>query len=186
MMKLKMSKRVGTKKSEINKIRRDGNIPAVLYSQQRPGETITVDGTDLSTAIRHILSGRLPTTKFILVDGKTEIQAIVKDIQYHPTTYQVLHLDFVELFPDVPVNVKVPIECTGTAECGGIKLGGFLRQVIRHVKVECVPNKIPDTFEVDVRDLGIRQSKRLSDILMPAGVRALARLDEVVVVIAKR
>jgi large subunit ribosomal protein L25 len=185
-MKLTMSKRVGTKKSEINQTRREGKIPAVLYSPDRPTETITIDGTELSTALRRIESGRLPTTKFVLVDGNKEIQAIIKDIQYHPTSYQVLHVDFVELVKDVPVSVKVPIECTGAADCSGIKLGGFLRQVIRHVKVECAPNKIPEKFEVDVRELGIRQSKRLSDIVMPSGVKPLACLDEVVVVIAKR
>jgi len=94
--------------------------------------------------------------------------------------------DYLRWMGDVAVCVKVPINCIGVADCAGIKLGGFLRQVIRHVKVECLPKKIPEEFQVDIKDLGIRQSKRLSDISMPEGVKPLANLEEVVVVIAKR
>ena len=99
---------------------------------------------------------------------------------------QVLHLDFVELLDGVPVQLKVPVECSGMADCPGIKLGGFLRQVIRYVKVECQPKDIPVKFDVDVKDLGMRQTRRVNEIKMPEGVRPLTKLDEVVVVIAKR
>jgi len=61
-----------------------------------------------------------------------------------------------------------------------------LRQVARHVKVQCLPKDIPAEFSIDVRDLGIRQSKRMKDVELPAGVRPLASLEEVLVVIAKR
>ncbi len=185
-MKLSVTKRVGTKKSDIKQIRREKNIPAILYSHGKPTEPIMINGDEFAAVLRKMQSGRLPTTKFSLVEGKKETQAIVKDIQYHPTTYQVYHIDFEELQDNVPVSFKVPIDCTGAAECAGIKLGGFLRQVIRHVKVECLPSKMPEKFEIDVKDLGIRQSKRLSDLAMPAGVKPLAALSEVVVVIAKR
>lgn len=186
-MKLNMSKRVGTKKGDVKAMRREGNIPSILYSQKRPTENIVVNSTEFGAIIRQIEQGRLATTVITLADGKSEIKAIVKDIQYHPTTYQVLHIDFEELVAGVPVKLKVPVECTGVAECAGIKLGGFLRQVIRYVKVECEdPKHIPSNFAVDVRDLGIRQSRRLAEIPMPKGIRPLSKLEEVVVVIAKR
>ena len=114
-------------------------------------------------------SGHLPTTVFTLADGKTRARVIIKDIQYHLTTYNVSHIDFGELIDDVPVSVKVPVKCTGVADCVGVKLGGFLRQVVRHVKIECLPQRIPSEFMVDVKDLGIRQTKRLKDIKMPRG-----------------
>jgi large subunit ribosomal protein L25 len=98
----------------------------------------------------------------------------------------VSHIDFEELFDDVPVSVKVPINCIGVADCAGIKLGGFLRQVIRHVRVECLPKHIPAEFQVDVRELGIKQSRKLADIKIPQGVKPLAKMDEVVVVVSKR
>jgi large subunit ribosomal protein L25 len=65
-------------------------------------------------------------------------------------------------------------------------MGGFLRQVIRHIKVQCLPPQIPSSFSIDVKDLGIKQSKRLSDMVIPQGVKPLAKMDEVVAVVSKR
>lgn len=185
-MKLAVEKRVSEKKKEISDIRRQGNIPAVIYSSKTQPEKLTVTGIEFKAVLREMKRGQLPTTIFTLSDGKTERRAIVKDIQYNLTTYVPSHIDFEELIDNVPVSVKVPVNFIGVSECMGIKLGGFLRQVIRHVKVECLPKHIPAEFIVDIKDLGIRQSKRLRDILMPSGVKPLTRAEEVIVVIAKR
>lgn len=185
-MKLAVKQRVGEKKKDIKEIRRDGNIPAIIYSSKGQSEKLIIDGAEFKTVLREMKPGQLPTTVFTLSDGKKERRAIVKDIQYHLTTYIVSHIDFEELIDDVPVNVKVPVNCIGIVDCMGIKLGGFLRQVVRHVKVECLPKHIPAEFIVDVKDLGIRQSKRLKDLKMPAGVKPLESQEEVLVVIAKR
>ncbi len=185
-MKLAVKQRVSEKKKDIKEIRRDGHIPAIIYSSKGQSEKLIIDGAEFKTVLREMKPGQLPTTIFTLSDGKKERRAIVKDIQYYLTTYVVSHIDFEELIDDVPVNVKVPVNCIGIGDCMGIKLGGFLRQVVRHVKVECLPKHIPAEFIVDVKDLGIRQSKRLKDIVMPAGVRALESQEEVLVVIAKR
>lgn len=185
-MKLAVKERVGEKKKDLKEIRREGNIPAIIYSSKGQTETLIVDGAEFATILRDMKPGQLPTTVFTLTGGKKERRAIIKDIQYHLTTYRVSHIDFEELIENVPVSVKVPVNCIGIADCIGIKLGGFLRQVARHVKVECLPAHIPSEFLVDVKDLGIRQSKRLRDIEMPKGVRPITRPEEVVVVIAKR
>ena len=185
-MKLNASDRTSKTKGDINQLRRSGKIPVVLYSPGQEGTILSVDSAEFKALLRGIKCGSLPTTVFTLHSGGKERKAVVKDIQYHPTSYEVIHLDFQELVKDVPVSVKVLISCIGVADCAGIKLGGFLRQVIRFVKVECLPQFIPTEFIIDVKDLGIRQTKRLRDINLPAGVKALAPLDEVVVVIAKR
>lgn len=185
-MKLTATERASTKKGETKQIRREGKIPAILYSAGQPNQQITLDAAEFNAILRNMKPGHLPTTAFSLMINGKEKKAIIKDIQYQLTTYRVSHIDFEELIEDVPVNVKVPIQCIGLADCAGIKLGGFLRQIVRHVKVECLPKHIPAEFVVDVKDLGIRQSKRLADISMPKGVKPLAKMDEVVVVIAKR
>lgn len=185
-MKLAVKTRVGEKKKEIKDVRREGNIPAIIYFSKGQPEKLIIDGAEFKTVLREMKPGQLPTTVFTLSDGKNERKAIVKDIQYHPTSYNVVHIDFEQLIDDVPVNVKVPVNCVGVGDCIGIKLGGFLRQVARHVRVECLPKHIPAEFTVNVKDLGIRQSKRLKDIAMPTGVKPLEKLEEVLVVIAKR
>jgi large subunit ribosomal protein L25 len=187
-MKLQAVKRAANNKSEAKKLRREGFIPAILYVKGKEGEPLAVKATDFSTQLRQLKSGHLPTTIFTLVDEKgKERRVLVKDIQYNVTNYAVVHLDFEELLPNHKVNVKVPIECIGQVDCVGIKLGGVLRQVIRHMRL-CVddPKDIPPFFELDIRELGLKQSKRLSDIKLPETARPLDNLNEVVAVIVKR
>ena len=185
-MKLTLSKRVGEKKGELSQIRHRKDIPAILYFSGKAGEKVMVKGAEFHTIIRKLPKGYLPTTIFTLEFEGKERKAIVKDIQYHPTTYQVLHLDFLELDDKTPVDIKIPILCTGEAECVGVKLGGFLRQVKRHIKVQCLPKDIPTDFKLDIKELAINQSKRVRDIDVKEGVRLLVSKDDVVVVIAKR
>jgi large subunit ribosomal protein L25 len=185
-MKLTVKERAIGEKSKVKEIRRDGDIPAILYAAGQAGETILVGGVEFGAAMRSVKPGMLPTTVFELAMNKKMIKAIIKDIQYHPTTYKVLHLDFQDLSGDSPIIVKVPVECVGMADCMGIKLGGFLRQVLRYVKVQCLPKDMPNAFTLDVKELGFRQSKRLRDLELPKGVRLVGNEDDVIAVIAKR
>lgn len=186
-MKLKVSKRTAGSKREIKAIRRENNIPAIIYGCGKAGHTLTVNGAEFAGLLRQVEPGRLSTKVFELhtEDGKVH-RVILKDIQYNPTNYAVIHLDFEELLDDVKVNVKVPIECTGIVECGGIKLGGVLRQVIRYLRVRCLPKDMPAFFQIDIREMGMADVKRLSDLTIPETVRPLADLHEVAVVIVKR
>ncbi|NGX26311.1 MAG: 50S ribosomal protein L25 [Chlamydiae bacterium] len=184
-MQLTAKKRAGETKGAIKQIRRDGNVPAVFYAPGEPGVSIEVNGPEFQAAMRNIKQGRLSTTIFTLdVDGK-KTKTIVKGIQYDLISYDVIHLDFEELKEDIPITIKVPVECVGKADCVGIKLGGFFRQIIRNVKVKCLPKDIPSEFSLNISDLKIKQSRRLSDIAMPEGVKPITTADEVVVVIAK-
>jgi large subunit ribosomal protein L25 len=186
-MKLQTIKRTADSKSEVKKLRREGFIPAVLYVKGKSGETLAINANEFRSYLRQVKSGHLPTTIFTLVDDKDkERRVVIKDIQYEITTYEVTHLDFEELVSDQKINVNIPIECTGVVDCVGVKLGGVLRQVIRHVRVRCFPKDLPSYFELDIRELGLKQSKRLKDLQIPKTVRPLVNLSEVVAVIVKR
>ena len=185
-MKLTVFSRKESKRSQLNEIRRNGNVPAVIYGQGRDNENITIQGDDLRAVLRNMKSGLLATTVFELHDGKKTHRAIVKDIQYHPVSYAVLHVDFAVLKDDMPVTVNVPINVVGQGECAGIKLGGFLRQVLRTLRVTCLPKHIPAEFVLDITKLDVTQSLKLSDISIPASVRPLGKMNQVAVVIAKK
>lgn len=185
-MKLNMSKRVAEKKSDAAKNRREGLIPAIIYVQGKPSEPITVEVNEFNALLRKVESGHLSTTIFTLMDEKKQRKAIIKEIQYNITTYDVIHLDFEELHDDVKVSLKVPIEIVGQAESAGVKLGGAVRQTLRYLRVRCLPKNIPHSFQLDVRELGINQSLRLSDIELPETVTALANLNTVAVVMGKK
>lgn len=182
------------KKSETKRIRREGNIPAILYSLGEKGEEVVVDGIAFKKVLNTIERGSLSSMIFTLVakdkkflahQGK-HVRAIVKDIQYNITTYEVIHLDFEALHDDVPVNLNIPIKLTNILECPGVKLGGALRQMCRHMKVRCFPGKIPPFFEIDTLDLQVGQSKKLDCISIPEGVKPMEDLKAVAVVIARR
>ncbi len=184
-MELPVTPRESGKKSETKKLRREGNIPAILYASGKEGKSITVDGRAFQKILRELPSGGLATQIFTLKQEGKEVKALVKDIQYKCTNYQIHHLDFVQIDEKVPVKVRVPLRCTGVAECAGIKLGGVLRQTIRQVRVSCLPKDIPSCFELDVREMSMGKAKKLSDIAIPKAVRPLVSLDEIALVIAK-
>lgn len=185
-MKLQTKERTVGKRSEITGLRRNGFLPAVVYSKKSGSQAIAVSASDFESALRAMKEGHLPTTVFeITVDGKA-VKAVVKDIDYHPTTYAVRHLDFQILEANTPIKVNVPIVCYGVADCAGIKLGGMLRQVRRHIPVLTTPEKMPTHFKAYVKDLGLKQSLKASVLELGDGVKSLFPLSEVVVTIAKR
>lgn len=184
-MQLTVKKRAEKSKARINQIRREGMIPAIMYSSGNTGTALEVDGPGFHAAMRAIKPGMLSTTIFTLDFENKKTKVIVKDIQYDVTSYDVIHLDFEELKDNTPVKVNVPVHCIGTADSPGIKLGGALRQITRKIKVTCLPENIPADFEVDVSQMALGQKIRLSDIAMPKGVTPLKK-DEVIVVIAKQ
>lgn len=184
-MKLAIHKRTAGKKGETAILRREGNVPGILYGVGQEPTAIHLRLEDFQAILRKLKSGLLATTVFELHDGKKTHKALIKDIHYHVANYDVLHIDFMQLSDDVPVTLNVPIQFVGEADCAGIKLGGFLRRVMRSVKVSCLPKHIPHEFVVDVKDLGVGQSKTLSELTVPAHVRLLAK-EGVVAIVGKK
>ncbi|MDX8431312.1 MAG: 50S ribosomal protein L25/general stress protein Ctc [Candidatus Algichlamydia australiensis] len=186
MTTLKTSSREGKKRSELTKIRHEGDIPAVFYSAGEECHNLRVDGSEFRAALRGLKLGHLPTTVFEITIGGKKQKVIVRDIQYKPTTYEILHLDLHKLDDKRLVEVNVPIECEGVADSVGIKLGGVLRKVKRHVKVRCLPKDMPKQFTIDVRNLAMNQSSRVNQLDIPKGVEVLLKEQDVLVVIAKK
>lgn len=185
-MKLAIRKRSAGKKGEINRLRREGFIPAVIYGKGRKEIPISISLEEISLFLRKNQVGRLATCSFTLEGDGEKLHAIVKDVQYHPTNYAIIHLDFLATDPNRAVCLNVPIYLNGVADCAGVKLGGFLRQVERNFKVTCLPKDIPEALYIDVKDLGVGESRKLKDIALPKNVTPLAHLEEVAVVIGKK
>ena len=186
MINITCTAREGTAKGILRRLRRDGSIPIVVYSKGQTAQTGTVLRDEFEAAMRSIRPGFLTTTVFLLKDASgRERKVLVKEVQYKPTTYELIHIDFFELEEGRKIDVKVPVEFDNATECVGVKLGGQLRHIMRHVKIRCVPENIPSHFSVDVKELGVCQTKRIRDIAIPASVTCLAHADDVVVAVLK-
>lgn len=185
-MKLAVFPRASERKSDTKKHRRQGQVPGVLYGLEKTNQNVYFQLDQLQAILRGLAPGLLSTTLFELEESGKIHKAVVKEIQYHPASYAILHVDFALVSDKSPVTVNVPIQVTGLADCAGIKLGGFMRQVIRSLKVRCLPKDIPSQLVLNVSALEVGQSMTLANLSIPTGVRPLAKMKEVAVVIAKK
>lgn len=146
-------------------LRKADEVPCVIY-----GGAENVHFSANTKAFRDVIYTNEFKYAKITVEGKEHV-AIVKDIQFHPVTDQILHLDFVELVKDKPVIAKIPVRLTGNAP--GVKVGGKLALVLRKLAVKTTPDKLRDAIMVDVSDLELGRSKRVRDIPAIEGVQIL-------------
>jgi len=165
-------------KNAARRLRRKGLVPGVVYGGKGENLSVAVDPKALQRVLRSE-AGRNAILKLSIADhGSTN--AILKNWQVDPVKESFLHADFYRIAMDVAIRVTVPIQVMGEAR--GVKVdGGVLELVLREIEVECLPGDIPERIAVDVADLGINQSLRVSDVPVPAKVKVLQLADQVVV-----
>ena len=176
---LEVLRREATGKGVATKLRQQGKIPAVVYGGHRDPVAITVDRKAVSELIQKSEHGI--RSIFLLKMGGTDQQrhAMIKDVQIDPLSRKMTHIDFVRVLMDEVIRTSVPIHINGTAL--GVKEGGILDWQVRELHVECLPNAIPDTIEVDVSPLGSHDYYHVRDLKFPEGVKVLDDLERIVV-----
>jgi large subunit ribosomal protein L25 len=151
-------------KNAARRLRRTGQIPAVLYGGKDQAVALTVNAKQV-TGILRSESGH--NTIFKVKLGSQQQSAILKDWQVDPVTGSVLHVDLLRIAMDVRMRVKVPVHTFG--EPAGVKQqGGIFEMVTREVEVECLPGEIPTEFRVDVSELLIGKQLRVADLPIDA------------------
>jgi large subunit ribosomal protein L25 len=186
MVTIEYVDRKETSKGSLRRLRRSGSIPFVVYSKGKEVILGSLATNDFDRVLRGLRPGFLTTTVFVLRDKQgNEKKALVREVQYHPTSYDLVHIDFMEMDQDRDIFVKIPVDMINTVDCAGVKLGGQLRAVMRHVKVKCRPSVLPSHFTIDVKDVAIRQSRRVKDLVIPQGVTCLAHENDVVMTVNK-
>ena len=156
--KIEVSKReLSNKKSFVKNLRNNGEIPGVYYSHDSK-ESIPFMVTQ--KVLREALKSNAQVYK-INVGNKLR-DVIIKSMQYHPMTEEIVHIDLYGVDMDTKVTVKVPIIIIGQAI--GIKEGGVLNQNMTELEVECLPSDIPQNIEVDISDLALGDALRLENI----------------------
>lgn len=146
---------VGKKASKADRVA--GRIPCVLYG----GSNETVHFTTTVADVRKLVYSPNFYKVVINLDGKTT-EALLKDITFHPTTEEILHIDFHELIPGVMVNAEIPVNIVGSSE--GVKVGGKLLVKVRKLKVKSTPEALKDVIDVDITPLKLGQSIKVKDL----------------------
>jgi large subunit ribosomal protein L25 len=154
----------GSGKEETKKVRRTGQVPAVVY-KSGGGDALqfSVNAPDIRALVF--------TPKFRLAEislNGTTHKCIVKDIQFHPVTDAVTHIDFLELVPGVKFKATVPLRFSGTAP--GVKNGGKFLPKLRQINITTTPEHVVDEVFADISKMELGSTIRVRDITVPAGV----------------
>lgn len=148
-------------------IRKNKNIPAVIYGEKKAPVSIELNGRDFEMLLR---TPALRTKLFQIKTPNGTEDAMLMDIQYHPVSDAVIHADFKRIDVKKPVNVVVPVEVINAENSKGLKLGGVLNFAVRKVALRGLVDVIPEKITIDLSGLTIGDSVHGSDLVLPAGI----------------
>jgi len=175
--------REATGKCPNRRLRRAGLIPGVVYGHGADPVAIAVSARALDEALHTehgmnvLLDLRIPG-----LSRPRNLAARIREVQRDPVRHLPVHVDFQWVSLGERITATVPIVVTG--EAPGVLQGGVIDQTLHEVEIECLPTEIPEHLEVDVTGLGIRDSRRVSDLRVPPGIKVLTPEEETVVTIA--
>jgi len=165
------------------KLRTEGRIPAVIYGGKAKPQSVEVNAREIGELITHSVSENLLVDLAIKDDANPKRLALVQEVQHHPLSGHVLHVDFHEVSPTEKVTIMVPVETTG--EAAGVKnSGGVLEHVLFKLKVRALPKDLPEQVVVDVTTLELNKTIHIGDIKAPEGVEILGDKNIPVVSVA--
>ena len=144
---IKGSKRESVGKVATKALRNAGMVPCVIYGGDKP-----IHFSAEEKAFKNLVYTPNVYTASIDVDGQ-KIPAILQDIQFHPVSDRVLHVDFYQLFDDKEITMNIPVKLVGKSK--GVAIGGALRHNLRKMRVKALPANLPDFIEADITELEI-------------------------------
>jgi large subunit ribosomal protein L25 len=169
-LEIEVKPRESGSKHQARRLRREGKIPAVLYGPKVQPLALELNRKDFSNRVAGLEGSHLVRMKSASTTLADKV-ALVKEMQYHPITGDVIHADFYEVDLTARIEVSVPLHFIGKG--AGVVRGGILQPIVREIQVECLPLDIPQFFNVDVSGLDIGDSVHIEDLSMPEGVTAV-------------
>jgi len=162
-----------TGKGAARTLRRQALIPAVFYGPEVDPVHLSLEYRDLEKLIK-TGAGENVIIDLAIETGESTLshRAMLKEIQMDPVKRTILHVDLYEISMDKTIEVEVPIILRGAPK--GVSEGGILQQVSRTLEISCLPDNIPDAFELEVTELEIGDSLHVSDLKIPEGIEVLA------------
>ena len=151
------SKRESVGKKASKALRNAGQVPCVLYGGDNP-----VHFTAEELTFSKLVYTPNAHTVVIALDNGDTYNAILQDIQFHPVTDKILHIDFYQLYEDKPIMMEIPVQVTGNSR--GVRNGGVLRKNQRKLKVKALPADLPDYIVADITNLKIGDKLYITEL----------------------
>ena len=164
MATLSARPRQGTGKSVTRKLRANGEVPAIAYGHGQEGRALTVNAHELQMLLGSINAEN--TIIELQIEGGQPVQALIREVQHHPSRPYIQHVDFFQVKAGEKLHVEVPIHLHGSP-IGVREGGGVLQEVMREVSVACLPKDIPAGIDIDISELGLGESIHISDVKLP-------------------
>jgi len=151
------------------KLRQAGQVPAVIYGHGREPQSLALTARDVEKLLSQFAAGS--TVIELSIDGAVS-RTLIREIQRHPVSRAIIHMDFQQLVAGEKITVSIPLRFTGTAD-GVRNSGGILEETMHQVHLRVDPAAIPGHIEVDVTPLTIGHSLHIRDLALPAGITIL-------------
>ena len=173
---LQAEKREATGKNKVNKLRNSELIPGVVYAKNQENVNVQFEAREFDKVLRQAGTSTIITLD---VNGEGK-EVLIKDFQTHPYKNQFLHVDFQAIDQNQAIRVSVPVNLIGRDDLNAD--AGVLVQNIDVVEVECLPKYIPQTADVEIKDLQIGENKTVADldIFKDENISVLADAEEVI------
>ncbi|MBU1099916.1 MAG: 50S ribosomal protein L25 [Bacteroidetes bacterium] len=177
-LSLNVQSRELSTKGANNKLRRDGFVPGILYSTETEPTAITVSEVSLKpfvyTSETHIIS--------LNIDNKDSQKAILKDIQFHPITDRIVHVDLLGLTAGHKIIVPCPVVLNGTSK--GVREGGMLNVHVHKLEIECLPKDLPESIDIDISNMMMGDAVHVEDLNIE-GIRFVVPGETIIVSVEK-
>ena len=167
--------RTETGKGPVRRLRSRGLVPGIIYGAGRDPENISVQGNSLRKQLEseaffsHILTVRV---------GGASTQAVLKDMQRDPGSYEVTHVDFLRVKATEQITMRVPLHFVNEETCPGARAGGLVNSLMTELEISCLPRDLPEFIDVDLASLEIGDSVHMSELVLPEGVTLASAIED--------
>lgn len=168
ILELTAKMRTSAGNSPSRALRREGNIPAILYGPGTESVPLSITSLDLERALKKASASQIIFNMSVQNAQTGSRTAMIKDLQIHPMSRKFLHVDFYEISKDRKITVDVPVVVKGKAK--GIEAGGMLQIIRRDIEVLCLPFEVPESIQIDISDLDIGDSIHVKDLKVAGNI----------------
>ena len=159
--------RSDTGKGASRRLRHAGKVPAIMYGGNKDPEALTLSHNEV---LRNLENEAFYSHILTIKSGGSETQAILRDLQRHPSKPRILHMDLQRVSATEKLKTHLPVHILGEETAPGVKAGGLVSHDLTEVAIECLPKDLPEFVEVDISTLEIGDSIHLSALNVPEGV----------------